>query len=293
MERLMRAAIFAVLVSSTLVSGCFESTPTFDTSSKAAFDDSLKKVRKNLTADQGEKLTAALLSLTFANAVAEGGFLNLAKATGEPYEMIRNRPEIHGKTAEQVIAAGDAAAEQRRQRQLARIDEEVASLSQLIIVAEKNAAESAVALAAIKISDARYHWPPDRYLRKPIISFKIENNGAIPLKRAYFRGLLETPGRAVPWVDDVFNYQIAGGLEPGERKSLDLAPNSYGEWGSSELQDKKGMVLTVTLTDIEGPDGTRLVGNPTETADEMKKRLESLQTQRQELLLQARSRPSN
>ena len=66
------------------------------------------------------------------------------------------------------------------------------------------------------------------YSYKPIIELTVRNNTGHPVSRAYFEGVLSTPGRSVPWIKDSFNYQISGGLEPNEESTWRLAPNKIG-----------------------------------------------------------------
>ncbi len=112
----------------------------------------------------------------------------------------------------------------------------------------------------IVISNAEYFWQRQRYSEEPVIAFRIENNSEIAIGRIFLHGVVQTPGRSIPWIDENVSYVIRGGLEPGESDDLRLAPNRFGEWGLRELADSDDHILELTLFDIEGPDGERLVG---------------------------------
>jgi hypothetical protein len=55
---------------------------------------------------------------------------------------------------------------------------------------------------------------------QPMISMRVTNNTDKALSRIYYHGTVITPGRTIPWIDDDFNNEIRGGLEPGESKNL-------------------------------------------------------------------------
>jgi hypothetical protein len=112
-------------------------------------------------------------------------------------------------------------------------------------------------IAKFEITNPRYYWAGD-YIAEPVIAFTIKNNGTTPIAVAYFHGKLETPGRAVPWVAEDFKAELSGGLEPGESRSLSLAPNMFGDWGADALKTQRGMFLRVQLINFEGPDGKKL-----------------------------------
>jgi hypothetical protein len=65
----------------------------------------------------------------------------------------------------------------------------------------------------------------------------------------------------VPWVDEDFNNEMAGGLEPGESKRLQLSPNMFFNWGPRETQDRNDLVLAVKAVNAEGGDKKKLVAS--------------------------------
>jgi len=61
----------------------------------------------------------------------------------------------------------------------------------------------------------------------------------------------------VPWVEDDFNYQIPGGLEPGEEARWKLSPNMFSDWGKVDAPPEA--VLTVTVLRLDGADGEEML----------------------------------
>jgi hypothetical protein len=119
-------------------------------------------------------------------------------------------------------------------------------------------------------------------MNEPVLSFTITNKGDVPAKRIFLEGTLQTPGRAVPWVKDSFNYEIPGGLEPNESQRLDLAPNMFSDWGKVPQDAVDGAVLTLILTAFEDASGKRF-GQDEEDADRVAARRKALEDAIQEL----------
>lgn len=95
-------------------------------------------------------------------------------------------------------------------------------------------------------------------LSSPIIEIEVENSTGSSIGRAFFVGTLISEGRQIPWLKESFNYQISGGLEPGENATWRLAPNRYSEWG--RVDPPEDAMLMVDVVGLEGPDGERLPG---------------------------------
>ena len=103
----------------------------------------------------------------------------------------------------------------------------------------------------------------------------MKNTTAHAVARAYFVGTIATPGRAVPWLRDNFDYKIPGGLEPGEQAQWKLEPNMFSDWGKVDWKDD--MIFTVEVRRLDGADGEPLFA--ADFSDRDKKRLAALRTQ--------------
>jgi hypothetical protein len=88
-------------------------------------------------------------------------------------------------------------------------------------------------------------------------------------------------------VDEDFNYMIRGGIEPGEAQTWNLAPNSFGPWGSAP-KDRKDLALEVVVKKLDGADGQTLFDAEfpeykAERLAELEKQLEALEAQVRDL----------
>jgi hypothetical protein len=168
-------------------------------------------------------------------------------------------------------------------RELANVQQKMVQLSKQIIRAQKKADAAKPLLRTIQLESAKFYWSQNGFIEQPVIELKITNGSKIPLKRVYFHGVLSTPGRSIPWVDDDFNYEFNGGLEPGETKDLSLAPNMFGKWAAPETKGRTDLVLNVSVRNFEGPDGKKVIGQDAANLMVMRDQLHQLQKRAAEL----------
>ena len=125
--------------------------------------------------------------------------------------------------------------------------------------------EAQARLAKFEVREASFARKKRRFGgSQPIIEMKVANHTGEAISRAYFVGTLQSPGREVPWLEESFNYSIAGGLEPDEEASWRLAPNSFGEWGQVEAPEDAE--LTVEVVRLDGADGEAIAKLPLDTS---------------------------
>ena len=134
------------------------------------------------------------------------------------------------------------------------LDADVAAKEKQIETLKNSLAAQNVLLDQIAFDDTRYYWI-DNFTKDPVIQFTITNKGTIPVRKIYVQGVLDSAGRSIPWVNEAFNYDLIGGLEPGETRELKLSPNQFGPWGDAMLQSRDDLRLSLTLSSFEGPDG--------------------------------------
>lgn len=280
-----RSAIVAV--AAIALSACNEGAPTLDASSDEALKASIQRMAEHLPEDKKQSLSKAVMALTFGEAVNSGGLIGAAEAAKAPNFMSTAAAPLKGKTADEIIKIADGRIAERRQRQLEAVNTEISALQSEISGDDTTISNAKSLIEKIAISGSRFYINDAGYISEPAISFQIQNNGAIAIKRIFARGILETPGRSVPWVDDEFNYEIPGGIEPGEKKTLRLAPNQFSGWGNSEITKRKDLVLTVSVVDFEKPDGSRVIGAVDKTIKQKKEKLDILMKQRETLLSSA------
>ena len=69
-------------------------------------------------------------------------------------------------------------------------------------------------------------------------------------------------------IKDYFNYSFSGGLNPGEKQKLVLAPNMFSEWG--KLENRSDYILTITIKGLEDENESPLWQIQDNISDEIK-----------------------
>jgi len=265
MHRALAAAALLTLTSCA--------APRLDTSSPERIQQSMKQLRESLPKDKQAQFDEAVLTVVMSKAL-EGGLAGLAAlgdAGQKPEELTAQfLAPVSGKTAEEIIAEADRIVAERKQKEREQALAEIKELEQ-----KRASAEAAkTQLAKFEILKSRYRkvktsqfLPPE-----PLIDLSVKNGTSKAVKRAFFVGTIASPGRSVPWLREEFNYDISGGLEPGESADWHLSPNQFSKWG--QVNPPADAVLTVEAVKLAGPNDEVLYDAT--FSDEDQKRLESL-----------------
>ena len=229
-----------------LLSGCIFD-PVFDTSSWDAFQRSSAAIRAKLSNDDLRRLEIALKYLLLestpgaeiaaqvpGSAVARANLVN-------PYTIInRLGPKINGRSAAAII-----------QNLSMKLDAEISQTEARLPNVED-------VLGAIEVTSPRYYWRRSGYAEQPVIEFAVRNGGKSPIASIYFRGVLTTPNRSIPWARREFVQVFKGGLEPREKQQLTIQPR-FGNWSDPQLKDLPGAELKVVVMNYEDANGQNVI----------------------------------
>lgn len=248
----MRLIVPALAVA-LLLSGCSE--PTIDATSKELLKQTSEEVRSSLPESKRSDFDKAMQVLALSKLDLGALFAEGAAGAGNLESRIRD--ELHGKTGPEILAAWkrlEAERQKEREERERRKHEE--GLAEIRELEDKKAqAENAKAqLKRFAVLSSELIMEERKYGRdQPIIKMTIRNGTPYPVARGYFRGVVSSPGRAVPWLEETFSYEIPGGVQPTEEKTWRLAPNSYSDWGRVEVP--ADAVLKVSVEQLDGADG--------------------------------------
>lgn len=119
--------------------------------------------------------------------------------------------------------------------------------------------KSSELLKLFKVQHTRFYFIKRGVIDQPEYEMTVANSTGYPISRVYFRKVLSSPGRAVPWVEDKGNYSIPGGLENGESATWKLRPDILlgGVWNRAPI-DRTDLILTIIVTGLDGPDNKKL-----------------------------------
>ena len=249
MKRLILAALCC-----PLLSGCIFD-PVFDTSSWDAYQRSSAAVKAKLSNDELRRLEIAMKYLVtestpkleidgqlVSNVVAGGSLEN-------PYIILSQiGARINGRSAAAVI-----------QNLSIKLGAEISETEARLQIVESVS-------GPVEISSANFNWRRDGYLEQPVIEFAVFNGGKLPISRIYFRTILTTPNRSIPWVNQEFVQFFRGGLEPREKQQLTLQPR-YGDWNDPRLKDLPNAKLKVVVTNFEDANGEKVVAVDSHSLD--------------------------
>lgn len=233
-----------------------------DTSTDERMKKSIETVRASLPEQDRDKFDESLVAITTSKLDISD---IIGGRTGNMEAKIKE--SLNGKTAAEVIAAGQVIVAQRgdKVREFNDRVQEFNNRGQKEALAEiaelrksKESAERAkTELAKFKVTRSRFYKntiknPYIGDLIRPVVELSLVNQTSVSVSRVYFTGTLSSPGRAVAWLKDDFDYDIPGGMEPAETKEVKLNPFPPGRWERVELP--ADAVLTVEVRRLDGPD---------------------------------------
>lgn len=237
MRKLMIVGVVALLATAAC-------SPKIDGSSEEAFKASTEKVAKSLSDAERAEFAGAVMAIGMSN--VDFGDMMSGKSTPDAMSA-KMRESLNGLTADEVI---ERAKGLRAERDVKEREQALAEIREL--QAEKAAAEQAKRqLGAFQVARSRYVVQDGIIGPEPSFEMTVRNGTGRPVSRAYFKAVLASPGRSVPWKSEPFNYEIPGGIEPGEQKDWTLEAG----YEYRNLEVPADAILTITPTRLDGPDG--------------------------------------
>lgn len=252
MWSLLRLA--AISLASLIIAGC--SDPKIDTSSMPASVVSVEKVRNSLPSYKRDDFDQGLIIIATASAFDGLDILNPHRMNAAEIAESANL-NMHGLTGDEVILRADQILRERRSRER---EQAIRSLRRLE-EKQARAASDQQQLSRFSINSAHYYMSESPYgASEPVIDIDVTNGTDKVISEVLLRGVLTSPERAIPWVNETFYYVVEEGIEPGETLKWSLAPNRFGPWGDSQIPSEAA--LTITLEGLRGTDEQPLWASP-------------------------------
>ncbi|MEK9497795.1 DUF6694 family lipoprotein [Photorhabdus sp. P32] len=248
----MKKIAITILLALAL-SGCDK--PKIDASNDESMKESIQKVRESLPEDKRSQFDDALMIVAFSQIsmqdLIQGGISDNSSILED-----KMKDSLAGKTGDEVITYADSVKKERAAKEKEQALQEIKELEEKQQISNKNLEQ----LKAFKVTRSRFYFEKQQYGRdQPVISLSVENGTTKSVSTAYFKGVIASPDREVPWFSDSFSYQISGGLEPGEKADWDLAPNKFSDWGTVDAP--ADAVFTVTVIQIDDAEGNSIFGD--------------------------------
>ncbi|MCA1972035.1 MAG: hypothetical protein LDL44_04290 [Caenispirillum sp.] len=314
----MRHAVIAALIGTFLLTGCL-GPEKIDTDSISAFEKSYGRITGDLSPEEKRAFDDALrdivavkvgladfvLKSTSGEEALRSVLMEVAhKAFATRFETERAEivvaqvaPLIDGMTVDQVLALADRQRKEavrqviaERKVELAKAESDLAAadLEQKAALAAHEAEKAVLRTIEVSAAKLTLHQRPYYPRPEPVISFTLKNGSEVAIRRFYAMGTLQTEGRSVPWIEAGLNYEIPGGIEPGETQSFDLTPNLLSDWNKVPEEGVKTGKLTIRIVEIENADGKSIGKVPDDFRtkrrfDEARIRVNDLKRQIEEL----------
>jgi len=235
-----------LVLSAVLVAGCGK--PTVDASSRESMRASIEEMRRSLSSTERRELDEAIETILAGLLDLEAFYLGYD--TSDLSASVRKA--VGGKNVDELFAEAKAIKRKREAEERGQIEAEIR------VIELKKAADQAarVHLARFKVSDCRYYRKEGFGEGEPIIEFAVHNRTPFHVARAYFQATLSTPDRPTPWLKHTFNYEILGGVSPGEQVTWSLIPSGFSTWGRTQVPNEA--TLTIDILRLDGRNGRAL-----------------------------------
>jgi hypothetical protein len=255
-EAFMKLIKYLFVATVLLIAGCSKGMDaTVDASSMENYKKSIAAIKTQLTPEENKQLNEALQVLLMPEADNEAGLFGALAQLANTESLEKNfLATIDRKTPREIIAMGDQKVRDRQEKELASINSEIQELEKK----ETEYNSSKTILSKIIVKDSKYYHSETGFMSTPVIELKVTNDTGIAISRIFFHGVVSTPGRAIPWISEDFNYTLPGGIENGETRHLKLAPNMFSGWGNSKTKKRKDTVFTVEVVNARNAEGKDL-----------------------------------
>lgn len=246
MSKMRVFSVLLVLFVAIALFGCGD--PKIDTTSDELMKASIEKVRQSLPQGKKDDFDEAMNFLLFDTLDFKELFSDGATEAGKTASQVKD--VLNGKSGIGVIAAASRIKKEIEEEKKVQALSEIKELEGKRSKAEADRTE----LAKFEVLRSRYYKRTEEIIgTKPIIELTVKNGTDRVVSRASFKGTLASPYKPEPWVQEEFNYQIAAGIQPGQKANWSLAPNIFSKWGTVKVP--KDAILTVEVLQVEGPDG--------------------------------------
>ena len=241
-----RPSVLLLLLGAAFAMGCGK--PTVDASSRESMRASIEEMRRSLSSDERRELDETIETILTGKLDLEAFYLGYDTSDLSPDV----RKAVDGKNVDELFAEAKAIREKRKAEERERVEAEIKEID------HKRAADRAarVHLAKFEVSGCRYYRKDGFGDGEAIIEFSVHNRTRFHVARAYFRATLSTPERPTPWLKHNFNYEIPGGVSPGEQVTWSLIPSGFSTWGRTQVPNEA--TLTIEILRLDGLDGREI-----------------------------------
>jgi hypothetical protein len=236
-------------------------TKKIDATTEETYNQSLKSIKESLSGNEIEKLQIAFMIIGF-NKVE---FTDVLK--GKVFDAESTMKSLHGMTYDDILNYAENIKQEKAEKEKSKAKSEIKEL-----LLKKKEGESKVKfLDSVAVLKSKLYERTD-FMREVGLELEVQNNSSKAISRIFFRGVVTSKGREIPWVSEEFNYIFSGGIEPKEKVKANLNVTFSG-FANRDIP--KNAIFTATVFKVYGANEILLADESPLSAYEIK-RLEAL-----------------
>ncbi len=254
----MKKKMMVFILTAALLAAC-SSDSKFNASSPETTKESISRLKYALPESRRPEFERAIRTIL-------QGSLRTNDPAAESAEMTEEvRLSLDGKNAEQIIAEAARVKGEREKQEMNLERQELAALE----AKYKSFLDAGDQLAHFRILSSRFYIRRDEMLgEKPVIEMKVKNETHYTVYSVYLECSL-SGAEAAPSDRKKLQYDIHGGLQPGQMSHWYLSPDAFFDWENMKIPRKPGLKISVVR--IDGPDGNALFAARELSEPEMKR----------------------
>ena len=203
-----------------VLAGC-GGAPEIDATSASNFEHSVEQVKQSLPPEDRELFERSVEALMMEgmNPLTLGLEIMADPGGGLPEAVVE---KFNGKTAQQVIEAAAPALEAKQKKERKRYEELLAGRA-------ANARVQSL-LESVQLTGMELDVPDSAYSNAVRIRGTARNGTDLPIHRLTAQVRVLSPERSSPWLEMEGFQTIAGGIEPGESRDIELYASRMDGW---------------------------------------------------------------
>jgi hypothetical protein len=254
----MKKKMMVFVLTVALVAAC-SSDPKFNASSPETTRESISRLRSALPENRRPEFEKAIRTLLRGDLPTNDPASALTEMTEEL------RLSLDGKNAQQIIAEATRVKGEREKREQNLERQELEELE----ARYKSFLDASDQLARFRILSSRFYIRRDEMQdEKPVIEMKVKNETPYTVYSVYLECSLNG-AEGAPSDRKKLQYDIHGGLQPGQISHWYLTPDAFSNWENTKVPRKPGLKISVVR--IDGPDGNALFAAQELSEPEMKR----------------------
>lgn len=238
--------IMIFVLAAIMLAAC-SSDLKFDASSLETSKESVNRLKSALPESQRPEFEKAIQTILPGKSQASDPASELTEMSEEV------RLSLDGKNAAQIIAEASRVKNERERQAQSLEKQELETLE----AKYKSFIEAGEQLSRFKVLSSRFYFiKNDMQEAKPVIEMKVKNETSFAVYSVHFECGLTGLGTQTNAERAKLQYDIPGGLQPGQMSNWHFSPDAFSDWSNVKVSKRSG--LNISIIRIDGPAGNSL-----------------------------------